>query len=99
MLMTEVSQLVLFQSVEVNGLTYKMDGLNKFTEYTVRVLALNRYGPSPATEAASVTTHSDGERYRANVHQPASCTPHPPVHIQLLLLFNLLQLHHSFNSV
>lgn len=78
MLMTEVSQLVLFQSVEVNGLTYKMDGLNKFTEYTVRVLALNRYGPSPATEAASVTTHSDGERYRANVHQRASCTPTHP---------------------
>uniref|UniRef100_H3D9L6 DCC netrin 1 receptor n=1 Tax=Tetraodon nigroviridis TaxID=99883 RepID=H3D9L6_TETNG len=47
------------QSVEVNSLTYKMDGLNKFTEYTVRVLALNRYGPSPATEAAGVTTHSD----------------------------------------
>uniref|UniRef100_A0A674MA46 DCC netrin 1 receptor n=1 Tax=Takifugu rubripes TaxID=31033 RepID=A0A674MA46_TAKRU len=47
------------QSVEVNGLSYKMDGLNKFTEYTVRVLAINRYGPSPATDAASVTTHSD----------------------------------------
>lgn len=54
--------------MEVNGLNYKMDGLNKFTEYTVRVLAINRYGPSPATDAASVTTHSDGELYHASMH-------------------------------
>lgn len=67
-LMMEVHHFVLFQSVEVNGLSYKMDGLNKFTEYTVRVLAINRYGPSPATDAASVTTHSDGELYHASVH-------------------------------
>lgn len=49
------------QSVEVNGLNYKMEGLNKFTEYTVRVSAINRYGPGPAPETASVTTQSDGE--------------------------------------
>lgn len=65
--MIEVHHFVLFQSVEVNGLSYKMDGLNKFTEYTVRVLAINRYGPSPATDVASVTTHSDGELYHACV--------------------------------
>uniref|UniRef100_A0A3B3D354 DCC netrin 1 receptor n=1 Tax=Oryzias melastigma TaxID=30732 RepID=A0A3B3D354_ORYME len=47
------------QSVEVGGLTYKMDGLNRFMEYTVRVLAINRYGPGVASEAISVTTHSD----------------------------------------
>ncbi|XP_068191421.1 netrin receptor DCC [Antennarius striatus] len=47
------------QSVEVNGLNYKMDGLNKFTEYTVRVLAINRYGPGTPSEAISITTHSD----------------------------------------
>ncbi|XP_074473504.1 netrin receptor DCC isoform X2 [Sebastes fasciatus] len=47
------------QSVEVNGLNYKMEGLNKFTEYTVRVLAINRYGPGTALETASVTTQSD----------------------------------------
>uniref|UniRef100_A0A3P9I0S3 DCC netrin 1 receptor n=1 Tax=Oryzias latipes TaxID=8090 RepID=A0A3P9I0S3_ORYLA len=47
------------QSVEVGGLTYKMDGLNRFTEYTVRVLAINRYGPGVASEAIGVTTHSD----------------------------------------
>ncbi|KAI3361747.1 hypothetical protein L3Q82_001956 [Scortum barcoo] len=47
------------QSVEVNGLNYKMDGLNKFTEYTVRVLAINRYGPGTTSEAVSTTTQSD----------------------------------------
>lgn len=47
------------QSVEVNGLNYKMEGLNKFTEYTVRVLAVNRYGPGTAPETASITTQSD----------------------------------------
>uniref|UniRef100_A0A8C4EIZ9 Netrin receptor DCC n=1 Tax=Dicentrarchus labrax TaxID=13489 RepID=A0A8C4EIZ9_DICLA len=44
---------------QVNGLNYKMDGLNKFTDYTVRVLAINRYGPGTALETASVTTQSD----------------------------------------
>ncbi|XP_047228250.1 netrin receptor DCC [Girardinichthys multiradiatus] len=47
------------QSVEVSGLNYKMDGLNRFTEYTVRVLAINRYGPGTASESVSVTTQSD----------------------------------------
>ncbi|KAG7482555.1 netrin receptor DCC [Solea senegalensis] len=47
------------QSVEVNGLNYKMEGLNKFTEYTVRVLAVNRYGPGTASESATVITQSD----------------------------------------
>ncbi|XP_060916621.1 netrin receptor DCC [Labrus mixtus] len=47
------------QSVEVSGLNYKMDGLNKFTEYTVRVLAINRYGPGTASEIVSITTQSD----------------------------------------
>uniref|UniRef100_A0A8C5DVX7 DCC netrin 1 receptor n=1 Tax=Gouania willdenowi TaxID=441366 RepID=A0A8C5DVX7_GOUWI len=47
------------QSVEVNGLNYKMEGLNKFTEYTVRVLAINRYGPGTTSEAVSITTQSD----------------------------------------
>ncbi|XP_075885305.1 netrin receptor DCC isoform X2 [Nelusetta ayraudi] len=47
------------QSVEVSGLSYKMDGLNKFTQYSVRVLAINRYGPGTSAEAVGVTTHSD----------------------------------------
>ena len=56
-----VGLTVYLQSVEVNGLNYKMEGLHKFTDYTVRVLAINRYGPGPASEAVSVTTQSDGE--------------------------------------
>uniref|UniRef100_A0A669B4V5 DCC netrin 1 receptor n=1 Tax=Oreochromis niloticus TaxID=8128 RepID=A0A669B4V5_ORENI len=44
---------------QVNGQNYKMEGLNKFTEYTVRVLAINRYGPGTASDAVSVTTQSD----------------------------------------
>ncbi|KAM8743669.1 netrin receptor DCC isoform 1-T1 [Acanthopagrus schlegelii] len=47
------------QSVEVNAGNYKMDGLNTFTEYTVRVFAINRYGPGTASETARVTTQSD----------------------------------------
>ncbi|XP_045069819.1 netrin receptor DCC-like [Coregonus clupeaformis] len=47
------------QSVEVNGQSYKMEGLKKFTEYSLRVLALNRYGPGVTTEDRSVTTLSD----------------------------------------
>uniref|UniRef100_A0AAZ3RKM0 DCC netrin 1 receptor n=1 Tax=Oncorhynchus tshawytscha TaxID=74940 RepID=A0AAZ3RKM0_ONCTS len=47
------------QSVEVNGQSYKMEGLKKFTEYSLRVLALNRYGPGVTTEDMSITTLSD----------------------------------------
>uniref|UniRef100_A0A665TCZ0 DCC netrin 1 receptor n=1 Tax=Echeneis naucrates TaxID=173247 RepID=A0A665TCZ0_ECHNA len=47
------------KDVEVSGLSYKMERLNKFTEYTVRVLAINSYGPGTASETASITTHSD----------------------------------------
>uniref|UniRef100_A0AAZ3PNV8 Contactin-3 n=1 Tax=Oncorhynchus tshawytscha TaxID=74940 RepID=A0AAZ3PNV8_ONCTS len=48
------------QSVEVNGQSYKMEGLQKFTEYSLCVLALNRYGPGISTEDMSITTLSDG---------------------------------------
>lgn len=59
--MCNLSLCVFVQSVEVNAGSYKMDGLNKFTEYTVRVLAINRYGPGTASETARVTTQSDSE--------------------------------------
>uniref|UniRef100_A0AAZ3QRX7 Netrin receptor DCC n=1 Tax=Oncorhynchus tshawytscha TaxID=74940 RepID=A0AAZ3QRX7_ONCTS len=36
--------------------SYKMEGLKKFTEYSLRVLALNRYGPGVTTEDMSITT-------------------------------------------
>ncbi|XP_077354221.1 netrin receptor DCC isoform X1 [Festucalex cinctus] len=47
------------QIVDVNGLNYKMEGLNKFTQYTVSVLAINRFGPGTASENIIVTTQSD----------------------------------------
>ncbi|XP_022524542.1 netrin receptor DCC isoform X2 [Astyanax mexicanus] len=47
------------QSVEVLGQNYKMEGLKKFTEYALRVLALNRHGPGIGTEDMHITTLSD----------------------------------------
>ncbi|XP_074852067.1 LOW QUALITY PROTEIN: netrin receptor DCC [Carettochelys insculpta] len=47
------------QSIEVDGLSYKLEGLKKFTEYTLRFLAYNRYGPGVPTEDLTVMTLSD----------------------------------------
>ncbi|KAF1497536.1 Netrin receptor DCC, partial [Eudyptula minor] len=47
------------QNVEVDGLSYRLEGLKKFTEYTLRFLAYNRYGPGVSTEDVTVTTLSD----------------------------------------
>ncbi|XP_064163524.1 netrin receptor DCC isoform X1 [Anguilla rostrata] len=47
------------QVVEVNGQSYKLEGLKKFTEYSVRVLAYNRYGPGVTPEDLLLTTLSD----------------------------------------
>ncbi|KAK1202598.1 DCC protein, partial [Pygoscelis papua] len=47
------------QNVEVDGLSYHLEGLKKFTEYTLRFLAYNRYGPGVSTEDVTVTTLSD----------------------------------------
>ncbi|XP_061658002.1 netrin receptor DCC [Syngnathoides biaculeatus] len=47
------------QSVDVSGLNYKMEGLNKFTQYTVRVLAMNRFGLGTSSDKIIVTTQSD----------------------------------------
>ncbi|NXA51206.1 DCC protein, partial [Nothocercus julius] len=49
------------QNIEVDGLSYRLEGLKKFTEYTLRFLAYNRYGPGVSTEELVVTTLSDGE--------------------------------------
>ncbi|NXI54769.1 DCC protein, partial [Chloroceryle aenea] len=46
------------QNVEVDGLSYQLEGLKKFTEYTLRFLAYNRYGPGVSTEEVTVTTLS-----------------------------------------
>uniref|UniRef100_A0A8B9JM27 DCC netrin 1 receptor n=1 Tax=Astyanax mexicanus TaxID=7994 RepID=A0A8B9JM27_ASTMX len=44
---------------QVLGQNYKMEGLKKFTEYALRVLALNRHGPGIGTEDMHITTLSD----------------------------------------
>lgn len=48
------------QSIEVLGQSYKMEGLKKFTEYSLRVLALNHHGPGITTDEMLITTFSDG---------------------------------------
>ncbi|NXJ70133.1 DCC protein, partial [Rostratula benghalensis] len=47
------------QNVEVEGLSYRLEGLKKFTQYSLRFLAYNRYGPGVSTEDVTVTTLSD----------------------------------------
>ncbi|XP_071990248.1 netrin receptor DCC isoform X4 [Engystomops pustulosus] len=47
------------QNIEVDGLSYRLEGLRKFTEYSLRVLAYNRYGPGVSTEEHTVMTLSD----------------------------------------
>ncbi|XP_047665587.1 netrin receptor DCC [Tachysurus fulvidraco] len=47
------------QSIEVLGQSYKMEGLKKFTEYSLRILALNRHGPGIGTDNMLITTFSD----------------------------------------
>ncbi|NXS53315.1 DCC protein, partial [Brachypteracias leptosomus] len=47
------------QTLEVEGLSYRLEGLKKFTEYTLRFLAYNRHGPGVPTQDVTVTTLSD----------------------------------------
>uniref|UniRef100_G1SD72 DCC netrin 1 receptor n=1 Tax=Oryctolagus cuniculus TaxID=9986 RepID=G1SD72_RABIT len=49
------------QNIEVDGLSYKLEGLKKFTEYSLRFLAYNRYGPGVSTDDITVVTLSDGK--------------------------------------
>lgn len=53
--------ILCLQNIEVDGLSYKLEGLKKFTEYTLRFLAYNRYGPGVSTDDVTVVTLSDGE--------------------------------------
>ncbi|NWI84264.1 DCC protein, partial [Dryoscopus gambensis] len=50
---------LLFQTVDVDGRSYRLEGLKKFTEYRLRFLAYNRYGPGISSEEVTVTTLSD----------------------------------------
>ncbi|NXU40569.1 DCC protein, partial [Drymodes brunneopygia] len=47
------------QTVDVDGRSYRLEGLKKFTEYRLRFLAYNRYGPGISSEELTVTTLSD----------------------------------------
>ncbi|XP_056314883.1 netrin receptor DCC [Danio aesculapii] len=47
------------QNVEVVGQSYRMEGLKKFTEYSLRVLAVNRHGPGVSDKDTLITTLSD----------------------------------------
>ncbi|NXY13020.1 DCC protein, partial [Atrichornis clamosus] len=49
------------QAVEVDGRSYRLEGLKKSTEYRLRFLAYNRYGPGISSEEVTVTTFSDGK--------------------------------------
>lgn len=53
--------ILCLQNIEVDGLSYKLEGLKKFTEYTLRFLAYNRYGPGVSTDDITVVTLSDGK--------------------------------------
>lgn len=55
--------VLCLQNIEVDGLSYKLEGLKKFTEYTLRFLAYNRYGPGVSTDDITVVTLSDGKLY------------------------------------
>uniref|UniRef100_A0A673IJV3 Netrin receptor DCC-like n=1 Tax=Sinocyclocheilus rhinocerous TaxID=307959 RepID=A0A673IJV3_9TELE len=47
------------QNVEVVGQSYRMEGLKKFTEYSLQVLAVNRHGPGLSDIDTLITTLSD----------------------------------------
>ncbi|XP_018408294.1 PREDICTED: neogenin isoform X11 [Nanorana parkeri] len=47
------------QDIDVGGLLYTVTGLKKYTDYTFRVVAINKHGPGVSTQDVIVRTLSD----------------------------------------
>ncbi|XP_075064420.1 neogenin isoform X4 [Mixophyes fleayi] len=47
------------QDIDVGGLTYTVNGLKKYTEYTFRVVAFNKHGSGVSTQDVIIRTLSD----------------------------------------
>ncbi|KAG8576271.1 hypothetical protein GDO81_009816 [Engystomops pustulosus] len=47
------------QDLDVAGLSYTVNGLKKYTEYTFRVVAINKHGPGVSTQDVIARTLSD----------------------------------------
>ncbi|NWH84840.1 NEO1 protein, partial [Aegithalos caudatus] len=47
------------QSVDVEGRSYRLEGLEKFREFGLRLVAYNRHGAGPSSQQVVVRTLSD----------------------------------------
>ena len=57
-----------------NELEETITGLNKFTQYSFRIVAYNNNGPGTGTDEVLATTYSDGKYFRYFHHQTFTVT-------------------------